>query len=156
MYQVMSCAVTPNSCCSAARVHSAAVCWYSGTPTRLPFRSAGSRIPALALTYMPVWKNRRVVKTGMAVHVRSPLASATSREDSDSSEMSNSPNFSCRQNISDACTAVEVRSTPSTVTVPSSSGRVIALGVSAALSDRLLNECSCLGQAGSVRRPCRA
>ena len=36
MCQSRSCGDTPNSCCSTPRVQSAAVCWYSGTPTGRP------------------------------------------------------------------------------------------------------------------------
>src|SRR5436190_110835 len=55
MYQIRSSGATPNSCCITPRVHSAAVCWYSGTPTRLPLRSAGCSTPASVRTRKPVW-----------------------------------------------------------------------------------------------------
>ena len=46
---------TPNSSCSTPRAHSAAVCWYSGTPTRLPFRSAGAAMAAPRRTRIAAW-----------------------------------------------------------------------------------------------------
>ena len=45
IHHSMSSGSTPNSCLSTPRDHSAAVCWYSGTPTRLPLRSAGFSMP---------------------------------------------------------------------------------------------------------------
>src|SRR2546427_400702 len=46
----MSFGATPNSCSSTPRVQSAAVCWYSGTPTRRPFRAAGRSMAESLLT----------------------------------------------------------------------------------------------------------
>src|SRR6266568_3788005 len=62
----MSFGATPNSCSSTPRVQSAAVCWYSGTPTRRPFRSPGRSIPESLLTRISAWKNFLVVKIGKA------------------------------------------------------------------------------------------
>ena len=45
---------TPNSLSSTPRPQIAAVCWNSGTPTRLPARSAGVAMPASARTRMRV------------------------------------------------------------------------------------------------------
>ena len=55
MKKVMSLGATPNSFSRTPRVHSAEVCTYSGTPTRLPLRSAGLSILASLRTKMPVW-----------------------------------------------------------------------------------------------------
>ena len=55
MKKVMSLGAMPNSLSSTPRVQSAEVCMYSGTPTRLPLRSAGLSIFASLRTKMPVW-----------------------------------------------------------------------------------------------------
>ena len=55
MKKIMSLGATPNSFSSTPRVHSAEVCMYSGTPMRLPFRSAGLSMLASLRTEMPVW-----------------------------------------------------------------------------------------------------
>ena len=90
IHQSRSSGSTPNSCFSTPRDHSAAVCWYSGTPTRLPLRSSGFSMPLSARTQMPVWKKRREVKMGRPIQSRLPLAIAMSSDDSDISETSNS------------------------------------------------------------------
>ena len=66
MNHSISRACTPNSCCRMPRDQIAQVCWYSGTPIRLPRRSAGVAIPESVRTMMLVWKNLRMVKTGIA------------------------------------------------------------------------------------------
>src|SRR5712691_9999316 len=120
----MSFGATPNSCCSAPRDHRAAVCWYSGTPTRLPLRSPGASISAPRRTSVVVWKKRRVVNTGMPTKRSSPLDLAIISEDIDISATSNSANRSCRQNNSDGCNTVGTRSIPSGLTAPSMIGQV--------------------------------
>ena len=51
----------------------------------------------------PVWKKRRVVKTGRPTQRSSPAAIAMMSDENDISETSKSPNFNCRQKSSDAC-----------------------------------------------------
>src|SRR5258708_5462756 len=87
---------------------------------------------------MRVWKNSRVVNTGSATHGVGPRAVAITSDDIDISETSNSANLSCRQNISEGCTAIGVRLMPSGTTSPSISGRVFGLSESAMLSARRL------------------
>ena len=50
---------------------------------------------------MLVWKNRRIVNTGIATQRVSPRAVEMISDDIDISEMSNSAKRSCRQNISE-------------------------------------------------------
>ena len=64
---------------------------------------------------------RRDGNTGMAT-MSCPRDLAISSEDMDISATSNSPNLSCRQNVSEGFEWVQTRSTPSTGVVPSSSG----------------------------------
>jgi hypothetical protein len=52
------------------------------------------------------WKNSRVVNTGIATQGVGPCEVAIVSDDIDISETSNSANFSCRQNISEGCSAV--------------------------------------------------
>src|SRR2546422_586111 len=100
----MSFGATPNSCSSTPRVQSAAVCWYSGTPTRRPFRSAGRSMPESLLTRISAWKNFLVVKTGRPTQRSSPFDRAIISEENDISETSKSAKRSCRQKSSDGCT----------------------------------------------------
>src|SRR3954462_4318775 len=46
------------------RIHTGAVIWYSGTPTRLPLRSSGLRIPLFAETKMQEWRKKGDGETG--------------------------------------------------------------------------------------------
>jgi hypothetical protein len=48
------------------RIQTGAVIWYSGTPTRLPTRSLGSRTPLFAETKMQECRKKRDGKTGIA------------------------------------------------------------------------------------------
>jgi len=59
------------------RIQTGAVIWYSGTPTRLPMRSLGSRMPLLAETKMQEWRKNRDGKTGMAMNAGSSRISET-------------------------------------------------------------------------------
>jgi hypothetical protein len=83
---------------------------------------------------MRVWKNIRVVNTGMPAKRSSPFDFAIISDDIDISATSNSANRSCRQNSSDGCSTVGVRSTPSTFTAPSMIGQVRGLEVMPMLS----------------------
>src|SRR5215468_3296300 len=87
-------------------------------------------------TTIPVWKNFRVVKTGIGTQSRRPCEAAMVSDDNDISDTSNSANFSCRQNISDGCMPLTDHSTPSGVTAPDRIGAVSALRDRQALSSR--------------------
>ena len=50
------------------RIHTQAVSWYSGLPTRFPIRSFGSRMPLWRLMKMQEWRKYREGKTGMATN----------------------------------------------------------------------------------------
>ena len=54
-------------------------------------------------TSVVVWKNSRVVNTGMPTNRSSPLDFAIISDDIDISATSNSANRNCRQNSSDGC-----------------------------------------------------
>ena len=58
---------TPKSCSRMPRVHSAAVCWYSPTPMRLPVISSGRLMPESTWYESCVCMNRRDGNTGMAI-----------------------------------------------------------------------------------------
>src|SRR5262247_4931143 len=73
---------------------------------RLPRRSAGAAIPESVRTIMLVWKNLRMVKTGIATQRVSPRDTEMMSDDIDISDTSNSAKRNCRQNISDGCTMV--------------------------------------------------
>ncbi len=79
---------------------------------RLPRSPAGVVIPESLRTMMLVWKNRRMVNTGIATQRVSPRAVAMMSDDIDISEMSNSANRNCRQNISDGWIMVGRSSMP--------------------------------------------
>jgi hypothetical protein len=60
------------------RIHTGAVIWYSGTPTRRPFSSPGLRMPLLAETKMHEWRKNRDGKAGSAMKGgSSPSSEAT-------------------------------------------------------------------------------
>ena len=81
-----------------------------------------------------MWKNFRVVNTGMPTKRSSPFERAIISDDIDISETSNSANRNCRQNSSDGCSTVGMRSIPSTSTAPSMTGQVRGLEVMPMLS----------------------
>ena len=93
-------------------------------------------MPESLRTMMLVWKNLRMVKTGIATQRVSPRDVEMMSDDIDISETSNSAKRSCRQNISDGCTMVGTSLIPCGRTRPSSSGRVRSLSESAMLSSR--------------------
>ena len=130
----MSFGATPNSCSSTPRVQSAAVCWYSGTPTRRPFRSAGRSMPESLPTRISAWKNFLVVKTGRPIQRSSPFDLAIISEENDISETSKSAKRSCRQKSSDGCTGLGMRVMPSGFTLPSNRDQVLGLDAIAMLS----------------------
>src|ERR1700745_2743577 len=115
---------------------------------RLPRRSAGAAMPESVRTMMLVWKNLRMVKTGMATQRVSPREAAMMSEDIDISDTSNSAKRSCRQNISDGCTTVMTGLIPCGTTRPSISGRVRSLSESAMLNSR--SEVVINGLAGGI------
>ena len=63
---------TPYSRCRMPRIHTAAVWRNSGTPTRLPSRSFGVRMPESVFTKMKPWRNMREGKMGSATKGKSP------------------------------------------------------------------------------------
>src|SRR5919204_1816560 len=151
MNHSMSRACTSNSCCRTPRDQIAQVCWYSGTPMRLPRRSAGAAMVESLRTMMLVWKNLRMVNTGIATQRVSPREAAMMSEDIDISDTSNSAKRSCRQNISDGCTTVMTGLIPCGTTRPSISGRVRSLSESAMLSssgDVVIGRCN--GRVGKI------
>lgn len=64
--QCTSLGATPYSSSRMPRIHTAAVMWYLGTPTRWPARSRGSRMPASSPTKIDEWRKLNEGKTGMA------------------------------------------------------------------------------------------
>ena len=72
------------------RIHTGAVIWYSGTPTRLPFRSSARRMPLFAEMKMHEWRKKREGKTGMAMNGGFSALSEAVYDESDISEASNS------------------------------------------------------------------
>ena len=90
------------------RIQTGAVIWYSGTPTRLPMRSFGSRMPLCAETKMHEWRKSRDGKTGIAMNGGSSRDSDTVYDESDISATSNSRCRSMRKNVSSTVEA-EVR-----------------------------------------------
>jgi hypothetical protein len=67
------------------------------------------------------------VNTGIPTQRSSPAATVLMSEENDISEISKSANLSWRQNISDGCGGVAIRSMPSGATKPSRIGRVRGL-----------------------------
>ena len=63
-------------------------------------------MPRSVRTMMLVWKNLRMVKTGIATKRVSPRDTEMMSDDIDISDASNSAKRSCRQNISEGCTMV--------------------------------------------------
>jgi hypothetical protein len=82
---------TPYSSERIPRIHTGAVIWYSGLPTRLPIRSFGSRTPLFADTKIEAWRNIRDGNTGIAIKGGSSRNSETVYDDKDISATSNSP-----------------------------------------------------------------
>src|SRR4030042_2957325 len=81
---------TPYSSERIPRIHTSAVSWYSGLPTRLPIRSFGSRMLLLADTKIEAWRNTRDGNTGIAINDGSFRKSETVYDDKDISAASNS------------------------------------------------------------------
>ena len=99
----------------------------------------GRRLDAgFAATNMLVWKNRRVVKIGKPTKRVSPCAVTIKNDEQDISDTANSAKCSCRQNSSEGCSTVGIRSMPSTFTVPSRIGQVRGLEVMPMLSGRFM------------------
>lgn len=74
------------------RIHTQAVSWNSGVPTRLPRRSSGPVMPESAWQYSAPCRNMREVKTGRATKGEGSVPSPRDRtyEESDISATSNS------------------------------------------------------------------
>src|SRR6267378_872085 len=106
------------------RIHTGAVIWYSGTPTRLPFKSSGRRMPLFAETKMHEWRKKRDGNTGIAMNGGAGALSDALYEESDISEASNSRSRIMRKNVSSTGSVRYVSSMPSARTVPSASARV--------------------------------
>src|SRR5580692_12537697 len=102
-------------------------------------------MPALRRTRMLVWKNRRVVKIGKPTKRVSPRSTAMMKDEHDISDTANSEKCSCRQNNSDGCSTVGMRSMPSAFTVPSMIGQVRGLLVMPMLSWRFMKDSRCEG-----------
>src|ERR1700730_19291505 len=81
-------------------------------------------MPDLRLTRIVVWKNRRVVKIGRPINGGSPCPVTIMKDEQDISDTANSAKCNCRQNSSDGCNTVGMRSMPSGLTVPSRIGQV--------------------------------
>src|ERR1700723_1568854 len=103
-------------------------------------------MPALRRTRMLVWKNRRVVKIGRPTKRVSPRATAMMKDEQDISDTANSEKCNCRQNSSDGCSTVGMRSMPSGFTVPSMIGQVRGLLVMPMLSCRFMKVFSLVGR----------
>ncbi len=71
---------------------------------------------------MVVWKNLRVVNTGMPTKRSSPFDFAIISDEIDISETSNSAKRNCRQNSSEGCSTVGRKSMLSGFTLPSITG----------------------------------
>ena len=139
MNQCRSRGSTSNSCRRMPRAHSAAVCWYSGTPTRLPSRSAGGLDAGVladqdaGVEELPGGKDREPDPgVDRRVSVRDQAArTSTSRR----------PRTPCkcswRQKISEGWTFVTCRSIPSAFTRPAWIGAVRGLSESATPSSML-------------------
>ena len=91
-------------------------------------------MPEAARTRMRRWKNSRVVNTGIMTHGVGPCEVAMVSDDIDISDTSNSANFSCRQNISEGCSAVGCSLMASGAMRPSRTARVFSFSDSAMLS----------------------
>src|SRR5258707_14645010 len=50
------------------RIQTGAVIWYSGTPTRLPFKSSGLRMPLFDEMKMHEWRKKRDGNAGVAMN----------------------------------------------------------------------------------------
>src|SRR5260221_7703227 len=101
------------------RIQTGAVIWYSGTPTRLPFRSSGLRMPLFDEMKMHEWRKKRDGNAGMAMNGGFSVCSEALYEESDISEASNSRLRIMRKKVSSTGSGREVRSKPSGRTVPS-------------------------------------
>jgi hypothetical protein len=89
-------------------------------------------------TSVVVWKNSRVVNTGMPTKRSSPFDLAIISEDIDISATSNSANRNCRQNNSDGCKTVGTKSMPSGLICPSMIGQVRGFEVTPILNCNLI------------------
>ena len=91
---------TPYSSERIPRIHTCAVNLYSGLPTRLPIRSFGSRTPLFVETKIPLWRNDRDGKIGIAIKGGSSWNSDAVYYDRDISATSNSRYRSIRKKVS--------------------------------------------------------
>ncbi len=95
-------------------------------------------MPDLRLTSIVVWKNRRVVKIGSPTKRVSPCPVTIMNDEHDISDTANSAKCNWRQNSSDGCKTVGMRSMPSGFTVPSRIGQVRGLLVMPMLNCRFM------------------
>src|SRR5580704_125684 len=95
-------------------------------------------MPDLRLTKIVVWKNRRVVKIGSPTKRVSPCPVTIKNDEHDISDTANSAKCSCRQNSSDGCSTVGMRSMPSGFALPSRIGQVRGLLVMPMLNCRFM------------------
>src|SRR5260221_12307696 len=108
------------------RIQTGAVIWYSGTPTRLPFRSSGLRMPLFDEMKMHEWRKKRDGNAGMAMNGGFSVCSEGLYEESDISGASNSRLRIMREKGSSTRSEREVRSMASGRTGPVARGRVRA------------------------------
>ena len=106
-------------------------------------------MPDLRLTKIVVWKNRRVVKIGSPTKRVSPCPVTIMNDEHDISDTANSAKCNCRQNSSDGCKTVGIRSMPSGFTVPSRIGQVRGLLVMPMLNCRFMGRSS-VGGSGII------
>ena len=119
---------TPYSSSRMPRIHSSAVACQFLSPTVLPARSLGSRMPLWALMKTKPWRNRRWRNTGMAVRSSaSPLSLASRYDEHDCSATSNSRKRDTRQwRVDESMSVSTVSSMPSGWTVPSLRARMLS------------------------------
>src|SRR5258708_39497127 len=108
------------------RIQTGAVIWYSGTPTRLPFRSSGLRMPLFDEMKMHEWRKKRDGNAGMAMKGGVSVCSDALYEESDISEASNSRLGIMRKKVSSTGSGREGRAMPSGGTLPSAGARLRA------------------------------
>ena len=132
MTQLISRQGTSYSLCRSPLASTERVVWKVLSPTVLPIRSVGDSMPASTLTHICDRLNSRRGNTGMALMGMSRLWEMR-YDDSDNSQMSNSPSWSMRSWRRAPCLrgwdwpiSSTSRSRPSAVTLPSNSGTCLS------------------------------
>src|SRR5258706_15795896 len=105
------------------RIQTGAVIWYSGTPTRLPFRSSGLRMPLFDEMKMHEWRKKRDGNAGMAMNGGVSAGSDALYEESGISEGSKSRVRIMRKKGSSPGSEREGRAIPSGGTGPAAGAR---------------------------------